>query len=194
MLYTKKGDNGTTGTFGCDQRMSKSSAIAEALGALDETNSYLGLCKIKAKKYDFILSRELSFEKIINDVQKNLFIIGAEVAGSKISMTEEKIKEIEIIVDYIERELPPIKTFFISGGTGLAVYFDIARTIARRAERRVVKIAEPPFIESLIGRRRKVLIGSETLAYLNRLSSLLYASARLANHKAGIVEDSPDYK
>ena len=78
--------------------------------------------------------------------------------------------------------------------TGLAVYFDIARTIARRAERRVVKIAEPPFIESLIGRRRKVLIGSETLAYLNRLSSLLYASARLANHKAGIVEDSPDYK
>ena len=83
MLYTKKGDNGTTGTFGCDQRMSKSSAIAEALGALDETNSYLGLCKIKAKKYDFILSRELSFDEIeavrqdCPDMEIEVFVHGA---------------------------------------------------------------------------------------------------------------------
>ena len=184
MLYTKKGDDGTTKSFHCDQRMSKSSAIAEALGALDETNSFLGLCKIKSKKYEFKSGEGTSFEKIINDVQKDLFIIGAEVAGSKIFITEDKVKEMEIIIDYIERELPPIKSFFVPGGSKLAVYFDIVRTVARRAERRVVEVSE----------EKKVEVGQYTLAYLNRLSSLLYAAARLANHRAGISEESPDYK
>ncbi len=194
MLYTRKGDDGKTKTFNCDQRMSKSSTIAEALGALDEINSFLGLCKIEAEKQKLFLVDNTEVKKIIHQVQKNLFIIQAEVAGSKISITEEKIKEIEIIIDYIEKNLPPIKSFFISGGSYLASLFDIARTIARKAERRVVKITEPPFIYSLINSKRKVFIASDTLAYLNRLSSLLYALARLSNHKFGINEESPDYK
>lgn len=184
MLYTKKGDDGKTKTFGCDQRMSKSSAIADALGALDETNSFLGLCKIKSKKYEFNFSETLSFGQIVHDVQKNLFIVQAELAGSKVSITEDKIKEIEIIIDYIERELPPIKTFSIAGGTKLSVLFDVARTIARRAERRVIGVSDEGKIE----------IGEFTKAYLNRVSSLLFAIARLANHRAGISEESPDYK
>ena len=184
MLYTKKGDDGTTKTFACDQRISKSSIIAEALGALDETNSYLGLCKIKAKKENFNFTDSVSFEKIIHEVQKNLFIVQAEVAGSKISITEEKVREIENIVDAIEKELPPIKSFFISGGTKLAVLFDISRTISRRAERRVVEVSE----------EGKTEIGQFTKAYLNRLSSLLYACARLTNHRVGIYGESPDYK
>ena len=194
MLYTRKGDDGKTKTFNCDQRMSKSSTIAEALGALDEINSFLGLCKIEAEKQKLFLVDNTEVKKIIHQVQKNLFIVQAEVAGSKISITEEKIKEIEIIIDYIEKDLPPIKSFFISGGSYLASLFDIARTIARKAERRVVKITEPPFIYSLINSKRKVFIASDTLAYLNRLSSLLYALARLSNHKFGINEESPDYK
>jgi cob(I)alamin adenosyltransferase len=100
------------------------------------------------------------------------------------SIDEEKIIEIEKIIDSIEKELPPIKTFFISGGTELAALFDIARTISRRAERRVVAVADEGKIE----------IKASTKSYLNRLSSLLYAFARLANHKAGIKEQSPDYK
>ena len=80
MLYTRKGDGGTTKTFGCDQRISKSSAVAEALGAMDETNSYLGLCKVKAKESEFSVG-EISFEKIVHDIQKNLFIVQAELAG-----------------------------------------------------------------------------------------------------------------
>jgi len=194
MLYTRKGDDGKTKLFNCDQRLSKSSAIAEALGSLDEINSFLGICKIEAEKEKLVSTDNTEVKNIIHQVQKNLFIIQAEVAGSKISINEEKIKEIEIIIDYIEKDLPPIKSFFISGGSYLASLFDIARTIARRAERRVVQIAEPPFIYSLIGGKRKVFIDSDTLAYLNRLSSLLYALARLANHQAGIKEDSPDYK
>jgi len=184
MLYTKKGDDGMTKTFGCDQRMSKSSAVAEALGSLDETNSFLGLCKIKSKKEKLNFSENLSFEKIVNDIQKNLFIVQAEIAGSKISITEDKVKEIENIIDSIEKELPPIKSFFIAGGIKLAVLFDVSRTIARRAERRVIEVDE----------EGKIKIGNFTKAYLNRLSSLLYALTRLTNHKFGITEESPDYK
>jgi cob(I)alamin adenosyltransferase len=184
MLYTRKGDDGTTKTFSCDQRISKSSAIAEALGALDETNSFLGLCKVRSQKEKLVLPDGSAFSQRIHDVQKNLFIIQAEVAGSEMSITEDKIKEIEKIVDDIEKELPPIKTFFISGGTKLAALFDISRTISRRAERRVVQVYE----------EREVKVGKFTKAYLNRLSSLLYALARLSNHKSGITEESPDYK
>ena len=75
MLYTRKGDDGKTKTFGCDQRISKSSAITEALGALDEINSFLGLCKIESKKEGFYLMNSVSFEKVVHDMQKNIFII-----------------------------------------------------------------------------------------------------------------------
>jgi cob(I)alamin adenosyltransferase len=196
MLYTRKGDDGKTKTFGCDQRISKSSAIAEALGSLDEINSYLGLCKVKAEKparnvshsdaggEKFLLPTGESVAQVVHNVQKNLFVIQAEVAGSKMSITEDKIKEIEKIIDAIEKELPPIKSFFISGGTKLAVYFDFARTLSRRAERRVTEVSE----------EGKAEVSIFTKAYLNRLSSLLYALARLMNHKFGIKEDSPDYK
>ena len=183
MLYTGKGDKGTTTVFDCDQRISKSSAVAEALGALDEINSFLGLCKVHEKAISFQLLA-ISFSEIIHQVQQNLFIIQAEVAGARKSTEESRVGEIEKIIDAIEKELPPIKTFFISGGTELSALFDIARTIARRAERRVVEVRE----------EGKIKIGNYSLSYLNRLSSLLYALARLTNHKSGINEESPSYQ
>ena len=184
MLYTRKGDDGKTKIFGCDQHISKSSAIAEALGTLDEINSFLGLCKIKSEKVKFILPDGSKVSVLIHNIQNNLFVIQAELAGSKMSITKEKVEEIEVIIDYIEKELPEIKSFFISGGTKLAVYFDIARTIARRAERRVTEVSE----------EEKIKVSENTKAYLNRFSSLLYALARLSNHKFGITEESPNYK
>jgi len=183
MLYTRKGDNGTTKTFGCDQRISKSSIIAEALGSLDETNSFLGFCKVKSRKEKLLIGK-IEVNQIVHDIQKNLFIIQAELAGASMSIDEEKIKEIENIIDTIEKELPPIKSFFISGGTELASLFDIARTISRRAERRVIAVAD----------EGKVEIKTSTKSYLNRLSSILYALARFSNFRAGITEESPDYK
>lgn len=183
MLYTRKGDSGTTKTFGCDQRVSKSSAIAEALGSLDEINSYLGFCKIKSRKEKLMIGK-LNVDQIVHDIQKNLFIVQAELAGASMSIDEEKVKELEKIIDTIEKELPPIKTFFISGGTELASLFDIARTISRRAEWRVIAVAD----------EAKVEIKLSTKSYLNRLSSVLYAFARLSNFKEGITEQSPDYK
>ena len=175
MLYTRKGDLGTTKTFGCDQRISKSSAVAEALGSLDEINSLLGLLKVKT---------DPETAKILATAQQNLFTIQAEVAGADKRIGEEKVKEAETIIDNIEKELPPIKTFFVSGGTEMAALCDFARTIARRAERRVVGVVD----------EGKVMVSPQALSYLNRLSSLLYALARLSNHKSGITEEPPSYK
>src|SRR3990167_3703224 len=92
-LYTGKGDDGTMKTFGCNQRISKSSAVAEALGALDEINSFLGLVKVKSKEAGSL--GEKSIESIIHDLQENLFSVQAEVAGAGKNISGEKVKEAE---------------------------------------------------------------------------------------------------
>jgi len=183
MLYTGKGDGGDTSVFGCDQRFSKSSAIAEALGTLDEINSFLGVCKTKSESVEVSI-KEKRLVGILDEIQQNLFIVQAEVASVKKTIEESKVKEVEAIVDAIEKELPPVKSFFVSGGTEVAASLDFARTLARRAERRVVAVSEEGMVK----------VGEHTLAYLNRLSSLLYAITRLVNLKSGITEQSPTYK
>ena len=184
MLYTRKGDTGTTKTFGCDQRVSKSSSIAEALGSLDEINSFLGLIKVKADTLSFSLpAKRIMVSETVGNIQQDLFIIQAELAGADKKISQNKVVWLEEIIDGIEKLLPPIKTFFVSGGVELAALSDIARTIARRAERRVIGVVD----------EGKVVVGAETLAYLNRLSSVLYAFARSFNHQANIIEDTPNY-
>ena len=185
MLYTRKGDNGTTKTFGCDQRISKSSAVAEALGSLDEANSFLGLARARTNGKTFkIKNKEIKFSDVILEVQQNLFIIQAEIAGSTMSINPEKIKKVEAVVDGIEKILPPVKSFFISGATKDGAVLDITRTLIRRAERRVIAAKE----------EGKIKVSDETLSYLNRLSSLLYALARITSHIDGAEEIKPDYK
>lgn len=185
MLFTGKGDDGTTKVFDTEsgKRISKSSLVSEALGSLDEVNSFLGLCKVESEKHTLKADGK-SFSDIVHKVQENLFIIQAELAGAEKTIDEKKLREMEELINVIEKELPPITTFFISGGTELAARFDVARTFARRAERRVVGVVD-------VGERK---VGKWSLAYLNRLSSLLYALARLSNRKFGIVEQPPRYK
>ncbi|MBP6925698.1 MAG: cob(I)yrinic acid a,c-diamide adenosyltransferase [Candidatus Pacebacteria bacterium] len=192
MLYTRKGDTGTTKTFGCDQRISKSSPIAEALGSLDEINSFLGLVKVTSHDVTFVLSgKKISVSEMIGRIQQDLFIIQAELAGAEKTIAAEKVLWLESIVDSIEKALPPITAFFVSGGTELTVRFDIARTIVRRAERRVIGVVDAS------GNKPKedggIVIGVHTLAYLNRLSSVFYACARMINLLHGVVEESPTY-
>lgn len=175
MLYTKDGDSGKTKIFDCDQKLSKSSAVAEALGALDEVNSFLGIVKSKIGAKD---------KKTIHEMQENLFIIQAEVAGADKKIVKDKISAMEKMIDGIEKELPPINTFFIAGATEIESVLDFARTLVRRAERRVVAVSEEGLVK----------ISKSTLSYLNRLSSLLYALARQAAHKSGINESAPGYK
>ncbi len=183
-LFTGKGDDGTTYAFDCDQRFSKSSATAEALGALDEVNSFLGFCKIRSKESNYYLGSEYpSFEHIVHLLQEGLFVVQAEIAGAEKTIKKEQVKEMEDWINAAEKDMPLIKTFFISGGTEIASSFDFARTLARRAERRVVEVKER-------GDRK---VGEHSLAFLNRLSSVLYALARLSNHKFGIKESAPKY-
>jgi len=181
MLYTKKGDDGKTSIYGCDQKISKSSAITEALGSLDEINSFLGVCKNKIKGLDYKVN-SLKIEEIIHKIQNNLFTIQAQVAGADKKIFEEDVLWLEKIILEIDKELPEIKTFLISGANDVSANFDFARTLARRAERRVVAVSEENITK----------IDEFALSYMNRLSSLLYALARFFATKSG-VEESPTY-
>lgn len=180
-LFTGRGDNGTTTTFHCDQRFTKGSDVAEALGTVDELNSLLGIVKVKSGDMKIF---ERNFSDYIEEAQQNLFIVQAELAGADKHLVKEKIDMMSDLINRIEKEMPPIKSFFVSGGTEIASTFDFARTVARRAERRVVTVYDA----------KTAPVSPETLAYLNRLSSMMYAFARLSNHLSGIKEESPNYK
>ena len=178
MLYTKKGDNGLTTLFSCSKKFSKGSARIEALGALDELNSLLGFCKTKATEIESPFGDSIS--KHLESVQNDLFVIQAEVAGAKKKLNKKRINEVEKLINKIAKELVPfsgIKSFTISGGTELSALLDYSRAVARKAERRCVAI--------------KKHLSPQSLKYLNRLSSLLFALARLANK--GIKEKKPKY-
>jgi cob(I)alamin adenosyltransferase len=193
MLYTRKGDNGTTKTFGCSGRVSKASLIAEALGSSDEVNSFLGLLKVKAFEIKNNSSEkdaatfsilDTHFADITHWIQEGLFIVQAELAGAQQNIQEDRVKKVEEYTDTAEKILPPITTFFISGGTELAALCDISRTMIRNCERRVIAACDAG----------EATVSDHTKAFLNRLSSLLYAMARLSNHYAGISEKAPQYK
>ena len=177
MLYTGKGDKGTTMTFGCNQqRISKSSELPEALGALDELNAFLGFVKMRVADSPRIATT-------LRDVQENLFIIQAETAGADKRLKRGTAEAVGKMVNDIEKEIPPIKGFSISGGTELSAMLDVARTLARRAERRITAVKEMNLRD----------LSPETISYMNRISSLLFALARLANHLAGVKEENPKY-
>lgn len=201
-LYTRKGDKGDTSAFNCKQRFSKNSELMEALGSLDEVNSFLGICKIKAVDFKFEINNQ-SIAEIIENVQNNLFIIQANIVGADKKITQKKIDEIEKIIDAIEKELPPIKSFFLPGGSKIGAYFDYARAVSRRVERQIVALSETQKIDpvrslthlynSNTNIKTSNGVDEEILAYLNRLSSLLYAMARFMNFKLKIKEIPPLY-
>ncbi len=185
-LYTGKGDGGTTKTFGCDQqRISKASELPEALGSLDELNSFLGLAKLKAKSCleNNVPGIDLSLPDVLHEVQEALFIVQAETAGADKRVGQERVVWLETITNAIEKEITPLKGFSIAGGTECSAVLDIARTMARRAERRLIGVADNGLRE----------IAPETKAYMNRLSSLLFALARLSNHNECVMEQNPKY-
>ena len=188
-LYTGKGDAGTTKTFGCDQqRISKSSELPEALGTLDELNSFLGLCKVRAaSEFDptfLVGKRKYKTSEVIADIQQTLFIVQAEVAGADKKIGKTKVTQTELLVNTLEKLMPPITTFTIAGGTELSALIDVARTLSRRAERKLVAVDEMSL--------RK--ISPNTKAFANRLSSLLFALSRYANVTAGLDREVPKYR
>ena len=176
-LFTGKGDGGKTRAFDCNQFwMSKSSERPEALGAVDELNAVLGLTRVRAMGNERVTDA-------LREAQETLFLIQAEIAGADKTVKAGSVAAVEKIVNDIEKEIPPITGFSIPGGTELSALLDVARTVTRRAERRVIAALEAG----------ACVVSDETRAYLNRLSSLLFALARLANHGAGIADEHPRY-
>jgi cob(I)alamin adenosyltransferase len=173
-IYTKTGDDGTTGLFG-GGRVRKSSVRVDAYGTVDELNATLGVAR--ATRLD------TPSDEVLAHVQVDLFTLGAELAcvpgkEEKLSMkllAAADAQRLERAIDDAEIGLPPLKTFVLPGGSPQAAALHLARTVCRRAERVVLGIDDPPA-------RREVVI------YLNRLSDLLFTLARKANHVAGVPD------
>ena len=112
-----------------------------------------------------------------------LFTTQAELAGAQKQVTEADVLFEEQIIAEVEKDLPPITSFIVAGGGETGAYLDVCRTISRRAERGVIEAMETD----------KRAVSDETLKFLNRLSSVLYALARYANHQEGFAERAPEY-
>lgn len=182
MLYTGKGDKGTTKTLTTPERIPKNSPVIEALGAVDELNAWLGYSR--AKLNDFSLPTESwpTMAEALLATQENLFIIQGELAGAKLSINKAKVDEVETVINEIEKKLSPINSFLIPGQSEASALCDVGRTLARRAERMIVACLN------------QIKFSEESLAYMNRLSSLLYALARYINEQKNIKELLPSYK
>lgn len=189
MLYTGKGDGGSTKLFDTEKgvRVSKSDFVFEVLGTLDELNSSIGYAKVlsvKAKDSLSLDGKHSTYGQILENFQQHLFCIQAEVGGSPLSATHEHVLYLEAVVREVEADLPPITTFIVPGGGESGAYLDVCRTVTRRTERLVVALRE----------HHARAISNESITYLNRLSSALYALARYANYKQGFHENTPQYE
>jgi cob(I)alamin adenosyltransferase len=178
-IYTKTGDRGDTGLFG-GGRVPKSHPRVAAYGDVDELNAVLGLV---------IATEPLPrIDDVLLPIQRDLFAIGALLATpnqekmrqhlEKARVDEERVAELEQAIDDGDRELEPLKSFIMPGGTPKAAALHVARTVCRRAERRVVELQETHDTE----------IPQLVVIYLNRLSDLLFTLARVANRRAGAGE------
>jgi len=176
-IYTKTGDDGQTALFG-GGRVEKDHPRVEAYGDVDELNAFLGMAR----------SVELMprIDEVLVPIQRDLFSIGALLATpdhdkmreqlQKARIDEERIAELEHAIDDCDRELEALRSFILPGGTPKSSALHVARTVCRRAERRVVAL------------HREVGLPELVVIYLNRLSDLLFMLARVANKRAGAGE------
>ena len=176
-IYTRTGDDGTTGLFG-GRRVAKSDPRIECYGTVDELNATLGLAAATAGA-----PRELS--AMLAQIQNELFVIGSHLATPQDDtrrlaqvpdLDESAIARLESQIDAADAELPPLRNFILPGGAEAAARLHLARTVCRRAERLLVAFAGEEAIEPLV------------LRYLNRLSDWLFVYARWCNHRAGVAD------
>lgn len=161
-VYTRAGDKGKTHLYG-GKIISKASPRIDAIGSIDELNSAIGVILSSLK------DRRLKEELL--KVQNDLFGIGAALAGSKNLKLEERVGEFERLIDNLDKKLPELNSFILPGGGVSGARLHLARTIARRAERRIMELSV------------KEPVGSSIIVYVNRLSDLFFMFARVINYK-----------
>lgn len=178
-IYTKTGDEGETSLFG-GNRVGKNDPRIEAYGSLDELNAYLGWFRS--------ITREEDLARLVLSIQPVLFDLGAHLATPPEAekahrilppLEQSKVTEIERSIDTLETELNPLTAFVLPGGTPESAVLQVTRAVARRAERAVVRA----------GREHNVEVPAIGLAYLNRLSDLLFVMARVVNRRQGGNEE-----
>ena len=166
-IYTKTGDKGET-ALGDGTRLSKTALRIEAFGTVDEANAAIGMARLHAQgEIDAMLAR----------IQNDLFDLGADLcvpedgrrAEGRLRIAPAQVERLEREIDAMNESLSPLKSFVLPGGTPLAAYLHLARTITRRAERLMVGLAE------------KEAVNPAALQYANRLSDHLFVAARFAN-------------
>jgi cob(I)alamin adenosyltransferase len=176
-IYTKTGDAGQTGLFG-GGRVAKDNPRVEAYGDVDELNAVLGVARAVE-----LMPR---IDEVLVPIQRDLFSLGALLATpdlqkmhdhlAKAQIDDARIAGLEREIDACDRELEPLRAFIIPGGTPKAAQLHVARTVCRRAERRVIHLQQEVDIPQIV------------IVYLNRLSDLLFTLARMANTRAGAGE------
>jgi cob(I)alamin adenosyltransferase len=175
-IYTKTGDTGDTGLFD-GTRVQKSDPRVDAYGEVDELAACLGLARSH-------LAGDADLGDLLGSIQRTLFALGARLADprhkiservGKAALGETQVRGLEEHIDRLERELPPLRHFILSGGSAAGATLHLARAVCRRAERRVVGLGE-------------AAVDPVVIVYLNRLSDLLFVMARVANARAGAPE------
>jgi cob(I)alamin adenosyltransferase len=176
-VYTRTGDTGQTGLVG-GSRVGKDHPRVVAYGEVDELNAVLGLVRAEPPPAEL--------DALLREVQRDLFAIGAQLADpearigerkAKAAVTAAHVERLEQAIDRHEAELPPLRAFILPGGSRLGAALHLARTVCRRAERAVVSLAGAEDVDPLV------------VAYVNRLSDLLFVLARHQNQRQGQAED-----
>lgn len=174
-IYTKTGDKGDTRLFD-GTKVRKHDHRVEAYGDVDELNSHIGAA------VSFL--KDAALANMLAEVQKDLFSVGAQLADpgakgqnrGKFEIAKARVEALEKAIDMFETELPPLRQFILAGGGNSGAFLHVARTVCRRAERRVVSLSE------------KVDVNPIVVEYLNRLSDFLFVIARVVNHREGKQE------
>ncbi len=175
-VYTRTGDTGETSLVG-GARVSKASIRVEAYGDVDEVNSIIGLARACVQ--------DAEVDEVLGVIQNDLFTLGADLASpSGIDVPRIQASFVETLEELSDRfltELEPLKEFILPGGSQAGATLHLARTVARRAERRAVKLSEEEDVNG------------PAIVYLNRLSDLLFILARVMNHRGAIPEKMTDF-
>ena len=173
-IYTRTGDTGETSLFD-GTRTTKDDPRVDAYGEVDELNAWLGL--VRAAGLDATLDAE------VVRLQRDLFALGAQLADpadklaprvTKAVIADADVERLEQLIDRLEDELPPLRRFILAGGTPAGAAVHVARTVCRRAERRMIALSPP--------------VDSVLIRYVNRLSDLLFVLARVVNKRGGVPE------
>ena len=171
-IYTRTGDKGTTG-LATGERVEKWNLRVEAYGAVDETNSTLGVARLHA-------GSDPDLDAMLGRIQNDLFDLGADLATPErdkplgweaLRIVEVQVARLETEIDQMNAAIPPLESFILPGGSALAAYLHVARTVCRRAERLIAELAATPDEK----------VSAPALAYANRLSDFLFVAARRAN-------------